>query len=58
MAAPAAPGCKANMGEPWGTNKTGRCVVMGVRGQWFERTTVSAEGFALSKDWTLWPLFD
>jgi hypothetical protein len=46
------------MGEPWGTNKTGRCVVMGVRGQWFERTTVSAEGFALSKDWTLWPLFD
>ena len=28
MAAPAAPGCRANMGEPWGTNKTERMEVM------------------------------
>jgi hypothetical protein len=28
MAAPAAPGRRANMGEPWGTNKMGRGVGM------------------------------
>jgi hypothetical protein len=27
-AAPAAPGCKANIGEPWGTKRTGRVVFM------------------------------
>ena len=29
LAVPAAPGCKANMGEPWGTKRTERWVFMG-----------------------------
>jgi hypothetical protein len=47
MAAPAAPGCKANMGEPWGTNKTERCVVMSVRGQWFEKDNGQRRGLCV-----------
>jgi hypothetical protein len=35
------------MGEPWGTNKTERCVVMSVRGQWFEKDNGQRRGLCV-----------